>query len=695
MAYKPISGALPQFSRNAAGGSASGHYLKFYISGTDTPLSMGIDSAPSLTLARCALNSRGEPISNSADGDTWFIPHLDEPYRIVLYANAADADNDVLASAVWDVDGLNLSFDDISPYADYDAVRDLDSSQLNDGDQISIQGFPDPWQVKTGTVTDTDWRIVFNDDPNRYAEGLPNNLTLTLAQFGLEEGLSGNATTNATKIISAIQALRGDSNANVFQHLGDITPITAYASGTLIVPRGVWRIDFDAIELINDFGLTLKGFGSRRFNNALQGGSTLLFPGTSAGFGIKTNGAGARSLTLEDLSVCYEDNTFTGDLIDSLDAPGLDINRCFIGTFGKTGATRYQTANSLLRLTYDEFHSIRNSTFDGAVNGIWSDDMRTINASTFGGFSLQIENTAFYDFTGDMIKIPGNRTRETLSLKGVALNPISVDCARCLHVANVNGLSIDACELTPSTVNRPTIEWATLDNVTGSIKNSVFNALAKAGTISGPNTNLEISGNVLSAIDGFTVNSGSVKAHSNEWQDGTSAWDINPTDTTYVDIGMEQYKAAVTNSINITDNVNLNGHVAYASGKDESTNKFVNPSPRVTILNRDAKSFTESSATYTSLAINTGRLHKLSNSGTQTVTLPAAATNVGITMRFTDIVGKTVNIDRAGSDNIYVGGEAASRARCTSATLGAYIELTSISASEWVVSNASAGWTYT
>ena len=54
--------------------------------------------------------------------------------------------------------------------ADYATARALDSSTLTDGQRISINGFPYPWEVKTGTVTDNGWYIVFADDSNRYLE---------------------------------------------------------------------------------------------------------------------------------------------------------------------------------------------------------------------------------------------------------------------------------------------------------------------------------------------------------------------------------------------------------------------------------------------------------------------------------------------------------------------------------------------
>jgi hypothetical protein len=189
MAYVAVSGVVPQFQRNAGGAAANGYFLKAYEGGTTTPLSMGTDSVPTSTLARCRLNSRGEPISNDNDETTVFIPHFDETYRLALYANETDADNNDLNNAVWDVDNISGFFDasqityrsnatvqqflDNLQVADYVELRGLTSAQLSDGDAITVtnDGIAGDFVVKTGTVTDNGGTlIVFSDDSNRYAE---------------------------------------------------------------------------------------------------------------------------------------------------------------------------------------------------------------------------------------------------------------------------------------------------------------------------------------------------------------------------------------------------------------------------------------------------------------------------------------------------------------------------------------------
>lgn len=109
MAFTPVSNIVPQFSKNASGASASGYYLKFYADGTTTPISMATDSTGGTLLAKCELDSLGYP---TTDGTNIFIPHIDQTYKLALYENATDADNNTLASAAWVVDDLDAPGDD-------------------------------------------------------------------------------------------------------------------------------------------------------------------------------------------------------------------------------------------------------------------------------------------------------------------------------------------------------------------------------------------------------------------------------------------------------------------------------------------------------------------------------------------------------------------------------------------------------
>ena len=110
MAWSPISGTLPQYQRSD-GELASGYFIKFYATGTTTPIAMATDTSGGTTLAKCQLNSSAYPINGSSDP---FIPHIDQTYKIAIYTNATDADNNTTANAEWIIDAIPVSISQIS-----------------------------------------------------------------------------------------------------------------------------------------------------------------------------------------------------------------------------------------------------------------------------------------------------------------------------------------------------------------------------------------------------------------------------------------------------------------------------------------------------------------------------------------------------------------------------------------------------
>lgn len=102
MAFTPISGTVPQYQKSD-GTLASDYYIKFYQSGTTTAFSMATDSTGGTTLDKAKINSSGYPVNGS---DAVFIPHVNQTYKIVLYKNATDADNDTTGNADWVIDNI-------------------------------------------------------------------------------------------------------------------------------------------------------------------------------------------------------------------------------------------------------------------------------------------------------------------------------------------------------------------------------------------------------------------------------------------------------------------------------------------------------------------------------------------------------------------------------------------------------------
>ena len=103
--YQPISG-MPIQILKSDGTLASGYFLKFYESGTNTPLSMATDTTGGTLIAKCYINSSGYPINTADSTGDVFIPHLNQTYKIVLYKNSTDADNNTTANADYVVDSI-------------------------------------------------------------------------------------------------------------------------------------------------------------------------------------------------------------------------------------------------------------------------------------------------------------------------------------------------------------------------------------------------------------------------------------------------------------------------------------------------------------------------------------------------------------------------------------------------------------
>ena len=99
MSWTPISGSAVQYMQDSV--AANDHYIKFYASGTTTPISMATDSTGGTTLAKAQFNAQGYAINGSGDE---FIPHIDQKYKVVFYPNATDADNNAFANAVYNID---------------------------------------------------------------------------------------------------------------------------------------------------------------------------------------------------------------------------------------------------------------------------------------------------------------------------------------------------------------------------------------------------------------------------------------------------------------------------------------------------------------------------------------------------------------------------------------------------------------
>jgi len=475
--------------------------------------------------------------------------------------------------------------------------------------------------------------------------------------------------------------------ANPVSILKDIggVPITAYTSGRVMFGRGVYVVSPDVFEITQDMGLQLVGQGYRGTNNAIYGATTLLFAGASSGYGLRFNGSGSRSALIQDMDICYANGTFTGDLIDTYNSPGLKLNRVYVGTFGITIATRLQTARSGIRATYDEFNHFSNVTFDGLIDGWWSDDMRGTNP--FGGTETSFDMCVFYDIAANMIRHDGNRTRNALSIRQTTLNPIQVSCQRAIKVDNIDGFQLSGCKLAGSTTYRASMEWARITNTTGTITSCSFNDFSKAGTLSG---HLDVRGNVVYCTDGFTLLGGIVTGSSNEFSKGSTGYRVAPAYPLTIRLGPDLFKSEMSTSYYITpDSVDLSGSIVYAPEQDASPNKFINEGTRVTVGSSSGHTVSIPSTTYSISILNTGRDFAYSANGNQSFELPVPVIGTEIGLMVIGSGTKKVTVPSGVS---IIAGAASTITSMTSTRPGASVRFRAYGTATWVAIHKTDGW---
>lgn len=630
---------------DANGNPLVGGKLYTYAAGTNTPLATYTDAGGATPNANpVILDSRGE--ANVWLGVT--------QYKFTL--------KDSLDNLIWTVDNLNQ----------VDAVTQAAIlARFAQSDGSSLVGFLQNGGNAISTTVQTKLRE-----------------SVSVKDFG---AVGDGVANDTTAIWNAIISLRANP-VSILDTIGGST-ITAYSSGVVLFPPGIYKISPDQLKIYQDLGLTLKGSGSRRTNNSVRASTTVLISGTSSGFGIQAYRNGARGLTIEDMDICYETSAFTGSVFDVLDCPGVTMKRVFLGTYGITAGTRLQTAYSCLRSTYDEFMHFVDCVFDGAVRGWWSDDTRTELGNTFGGSFTKFDSCVFYDFSETHVYHGGSRTRSGVNFSNCAFNPISVSpSSTCLNVDNVDGLIVQECGFSPSVSSAPAVQWIRVTNSTGSLVGNFIDDLSSAGQISGQ---LVVSGNRVFSTNGFTLLGGVITGRSNEFSKGTNGWTISPTNAICIDLGPDLFKVDVTGrSYDIpVDSANLAGRINYDAANDSSISKFRNTSGRIRILNVDRKQFSVSSTPYTVSILDTGRTILATGAVNQTFTLPTPTP--GTTITITKLSSVDLNVNCAGGTNYYgVGTVAYTGAALTGATYGTLV-LEAYASVGWIVKSQVNSWTFT
>ena len=272
-----------------------------------------------LRLEDGALVPVGQPLTLGAGG----VLEYNGSYAVITadgeYSVAAYAQNGTLAfyipnnEGLFDASDITYNSTTVGEYLDnleiyiiedsYSDVRALDSSEIADGKHIQVSGYPDPWEVKTGTVVDNGWYLVFDDDSNRYAESTAAN------PYPQIFGATGEADDTAT-----IDAF--------FSHLASVG-----GSGYLGDENNTYLVDSLQYENpANSFSVYGKATLKKRTNSASsvlqiedtqRTGVTVIFKDFHVDGDYTTHGDGNHGIVGSNVSNFICDNITVNDVISS------------------------------------------------------------------------------------------------------------------------------------------------------------------------------------------------------------------------------------------------------------------------------------------------------------------------------------------------------------------------------------------
>ncbi len=188
--------------------------------------------------------------------------------------------------------GLTLG----NSYIDYDAVRGITSSTLNDGDYLWVEGFPDPWQVKTGTVTDNGWYIVFSDDSNRYCESTSKTIYPEL--FGaVGDGDEATPTDDGAAIRAMVSQAGGREAVFTGGKHYYMSSTSAGAYVTLSTRRTTLKLERGARITMED--AAVKGIDVTADNCEIYNGDIRGTDNTTPSIGLIYAGTGSQGLRVD------------------------------------------------------------------------------------------------------------------------------------------------------------------------------------------------------------------------------------------------------------------------------------------------------------------------------------------------------------------------------------------------------------
>lgn len=248
---------------------------------------------------------------------------------------------------------------------DYNSVRNTTSASLVDGQKIFVDGYADPWEVKTGTVSDDGWHLVFADDTNRYAQS-----TSPVIFFDIFDGTDD--TDQFQKAISYAQSLQSslvvpDNSLTVFS-----LPRVVVRSSSLTITSSITSDaapSLSHIEIVGNNTIlnTSDGvvlFGGVSSSVKLMG---FIFVGGDAQVSVKTNNLDASNITIEDCQ--FQAPKIRAIQIDATsNSTFLKVKRCkFTSEYSTDASTDIIYAETGDFVSFEDCWFSWNSTADAAM----------------------------------------------------------------------------------------------------------------------------------------------------------------------------------------------------------------------------------------------------------------------------------------------------------------------------------------
>jgi hypothetical protein len=376
--YYPIHPLPFPIMNPDTGNAASGFTLEAYLAGTSTPTNMYSDDAGTVIGTTLSINSKGYPINGASSVVSIFLETgLD--YDFIL--------RDEESNQEWAISGINGIPRQSTTVADYTAARALDSSTLADRQRIWINGFAYSWEVKTGTVTDNGWHLVFNDDSNRYAES--TSLVVSVDIFGAV----GDGVANDTASCLAAEA-QGDR---------------------IYVGSGTYLVDAGQIDYSKYYGEGLFRIGSQTFPAGdIKTATTIADVISTFGYKACFSDYLPYRRILAPLTISIPAGTHNIDMTDGVNVRYEHVDGSMITIQGASAATTTllfdftgQSGNRLYGLGLDGNYNLKfvdGITFDGDNYSGHADGGPTLGDGLGNDpIGLKVQNSAAIECSSDVV----------------------------------------------------------------------------------------------------------------------------------------------------------------------------------------------------------------------------------------------------------------------------------------------------